>query len=124
VSVKAHIGRDEPDPAHISEIPLAEGALNGLSFCPKPPKRGLAIIGRLGHGTLILDRMPQNLPNAAHDIGTIAARKAMDEDRVSSLPDREAWRPILVRRTAHHGVSARPGATQAFDDRKRFGGGL
>jgi hypothetical protein len=68
--------------------------------------------------------MPQNLPNAAHDIGTITASKAMDEDRVSSLPDRKTWRPILVRRTAHHGVSARPGATEAFDDGKRFGGGL
>ena len=123
-SVKANIRRDKSDPAHISEIPLAKCVFNRPRLSPEAPEWGLAIVGGHRHCTLIRDRMPQNLPNSAHHCGAITAGKAMDEDRVSTLPDREAWRPVLVRRTAHHGVPARPDAAKALNDGKRFGGGL
>jgi hypothetical protein len=123
-SVKANIRRDKPDPAHISEIPLAKRALNWPGLSPETPEWRLTVVGGLRHCTLIRDRMPQGLPNSAHHCGAITTGKAMDEDRVSTLPDREARRPVLMRRTAHHGVSARPDAAKALDDGKRIGGGL
>jgi len=122
--MKADIGRDKPDPAHIPEIPLAKRAFNRPRLGPEAPEWWLTIIGGLPHYALIRDRMPQNLPNAAHDSSAITTSKAMDEDRVSTLPDREARRAVLVRRTAHHGVPARPDTTKALDDGKRIGGGL
>ena len=123
-SMKADIRRDKPNPAHISEIPLAKRAFNRPRLSPEAPEWGLAIVGGLRHCTLIRDRMPQNLPNSAHHCGAVTTGKAMNKDRVSTLPNREARRPVLVRRTAHHGVPARPDAAKALNDGKRIGGGL
>ena len=123
-SMKTDIRRDKPDPAHISEIPLAKRAFNRPRLSPEAPERRLAIVGGLWHCALIRDSMPQHLPNAAHHCGAITTGKAMNEDRVSTLPDREARRAVLVRRTAHHGVPARPDAAKALNDGKRIGGGL
>ena len=122
--MKTDIRRDKPDPAHISEIPLAKRAFNRPRLSPEAPERRLAIVGGLRHCALIRDSMPQHLPNAAHHCGAITTGKAMNEDRVSTLPDREARRAVLVRRTAHHGVPARPDAAKALNDGKRIGGGL
>ena len=104
--MKADICWDEPDAPHIAEISLAKGALDRTSFRPKSPERRFTIVGRLGHGALIRDRMPKNLTNSTHHCGSVTTSKAMDEDRISTLPDREARGAVLVRRTAHHGVSA------------------
>jgi hypothetical protein len=55
--MKADICWDKSDAPHIAEIPLAKGALDRTSFCPKSPERRLTIIGGLGHGALIRDRL-------------------------------------------------------------------
>src|SRR5579863_8584685 len=107
-SEEADIRRDEADPAYIPEIPLTECAINGLRLSPKTPEWRLTIIGRREGRALIRNGVSQHLPNAAHHCDAITAGEAMDEDRVSTLPYREARGPILVRGTAHHGVPARP----------------
>jgi hypothetical protein len=122
--MKADICWDEPDAPHIAEIPLTKGALDRTSFRPKSLERLLTIVGRLGHGTLIRDGMPKNLTNSAHHCGSVTTSKAMDKDRISTLPDRQARGAVLVRRTAHHGMPARPNATKALDNGERVGGRL
>jgi hypothetical protein len=105
-TMKADIRRDKPNPAHISEISLAKRAFNRPRLSPEAPEWGLAIVGGLRLCLLIRDRMPQNLPNSAHHCDAVTTGKAMNKDRVSTLPNREARRAVLVRRTAHHGVPA------------------
>ena len=104
--VKPNIRRDKPDPTHIAEIPLSERAFDRLRLSPKTAERGFTIVGCIWQCTLIRDSVSKNLPYAAHYDVAVAASKAMNQDGASPLPDRQARRSILVRRTMHHGMMA------------------
>jgi hypothetical protein len=53
------------------------------------------------------------MPDGPHDIAAIASGKAMDEDRMPPLPDRQAGRAILMRRARHQRIAAIPMAAEA-----------
>jgi hypothetical protein len=53
------------------------------------------------------------MPDGPHDIPAIASGKAMDEDRMLPLPDRQAGRAILMRRARHQRIAAIPMPAEA-----------
>ena len=122
--VETNIWREDANPANVPEVALRKGPIDRQSIVPQPPERDRSFVSDLRHWGLIADDGAQHLPNRSHNIRTIAAGEAMDEDRGPALPDRKARGPIFMGGATDHRVATIPAATEALDDRKSIGRGL